>query len=323
MNIKHVVNISGGKDSQAVAILAKRWAEKHDRIDDFTFVFADTGHEAQLTYEHIDYIEEWMGIPILRVKKTFTQKQFDTTIRSRKKKWIGISGYEARMRNLNHFMKPTGNPMTDLSMSRGGFPSYKERFCTDRLKIKPIYDQVERPLLDQGFGIIKHLGVRKDESVKRAKTPAFIRDSSDFRVMNWYPIRHWGVEDVFEFIAEAGMKVNSLYHQGFTRVGCFPCIFAKKGEIANIAKNFPEEIARVEEMEDIVNKVSKIDNSSFLGIKTDKQRQAYRMTGKVPGINDIVDWSLGIIPGQADLFNEELLDIAEKDECSVQGYCND
>jgi len=53
-----------------------------------------------------------------------------------------------------------------------------------------------------------------------------------------------------------GIKPNPLYKQGMGRVGCMPCIHAKKDEILEISKRFPEEIKRVAEWERLVTQVN-------------------------------------------------------------------
>ncbi|MTH94566.1 phosphoadenosine phosphosulfate reductase family protein, partial [Roseibium sp. RKSG952] len=93
-----------------------------------------------------------------------------------------------------------------------------------------------------------------------------------------------GGEDVNSFLKSSGMPINPLYSQGFSRVGCFPCIMARKDEIRNIAIRYPEEVERVREWEGIVGSVSKRGKSTFFG------------NGKVPGIenagmDDVVAWS--------------------------------
>lgn len=66
MKIHHFVSISGGKDSAAVACLAK---ERADRRPDFDprYQFVDVGNENEQTLEHVDYLERALGVPIERL----------------------------------------------------------------------------------------------------------------------------------------------------------------------------------------------------------------------------------------------------------------
>ncbi|MFZ1474384.1 MAG: phosphoadenosine phosphosulfate reductase family protein, partial [Anaerolineae bacterium] len=46
--VRHIVSLSGGKDSTALAIYMR------DRIPDVEYVFCDTGEELPETYEYLD-----------------------------------------------------------------------------------------------------------------------------------------------------------------------------------------------------------------------------------------------------------------------------
>lgn len=64
----NVLSVSGGKDSTAMWI----YATKELGVEVLP-VFADTGHEHQLTYEYLNYLEQQLG-PIKRVKADFTER---------------------------------------------------------------------------------------------------------------------------------------------------------------------------------------------------------------------------------------------------------
>lgn len=68
----------------------------------------------------------------------------------------------------------------------------------------------------------KTYSYRKKEVVNWCKT----YDASVLR-----PIKKWSAQDVIDCILEAGQVPNPLYYKGFSRVGCFPCIMARKKEI--------------------------------------------------------------------------------------------
>lgn len=65
--IVDVMSISGGKDSTAMWLLAI------EHGIEVIPVFADTGHEHQMIYEYVDYLESKLG-PIKRVKADFTER---------------------------------------------------------------------------------------------------------------------------------------------------------------------------------------------------------------------------------------------------------
>lgn len=65
----HFVSVSGGKDSLAVALLARDRAARRGMA--LVFIFADTGNEHELTIAYLDYLEAQLGAPIIRVQADF------------------------------------------------------------------------------------------------------------------------------------------------------------------------------------------------------------------------------------------------------------
>jgi hypothetical protein len=61
-NVRHILSLSGGKDSTALAIYLR------DRIDNLEYVFCDTEKELPETYEYLDRLEAYLGRPIVRLK---------------------------------------------------------------------------------------------------------------------------------------------------------------------------------------------------------------------------------------------------------------
>lgn len=68
------------------------------------------------------------------------------------------------------------------------------------------------------------------------------------------PILTWTAEMVFDYIFSKNLKANPLYYEGFSRVGCFPCIMCRHSEIRLIARNYPERIDRIRELETALNR---------------------------------------------------------------------
>ena len=61
--IKHIVSLSGGKDSTAMLL---RMLEEGMPVD--IILFCDTGLEFEGMYHHIDKLEKYIGMPITRLK---------------------------------------------------------------------------------------------------------------------------------------------------------------------------------------------------------------------------------------------------------------
>lgn len=58
---RHILSLSGGKDSAALAIFLR------DRVENMEYMFSDTNKELPETYEYLDRIEAYLGKPIVRL----------------------------------------------------------------------------------------------------------------------------------------------------------------------------------------------------------------------------------------------------------------
>lgn len=291
MKIQHLINVSGGKDSTAVYLLAIESGRP------FRAVFADTGNEHELTYEYVSTLHEKTGGPRVEwVRADFSERlkkhrEFVLT------KWpeMGISDDIVQEAAALH--EPTGNSYLDLCILKGRFPARKAQFCTFDLKEIPITEQVLLPMLKAG-PLLQWLGIRASESANRAKQPRYNRHESGSYV--WRPIFRWSVEDVWAMHRKHGIAPNPLYAMGMGRVGCMPCINCRKSELRAIADQFPEHIERIERWESIVSRANKRRASTFFPAVTDPLdagRDHYA------GIREVVEWSRTARGGrQYDLF---------------------
>ena len=298
MSTKNVLSISGGKDSTAMLLLAI------ERGVDFQCVFADTGHEHEVTYAYIEYLEQKLGVTIQRVVADFT-KDIERKRGVVQTKWRNEGVSEEIIETALSVLVPTGNPFLDMCIWKGRFPSTMGRFCTDELKVIPMNKQVILPLVEQGHQVISWQGVRAEESPKRALLPE--REELDFGVIAYRPILTWLVADVFAIHDKHGINPNPLYSQGMGRVGCMPCIMCRKGELHEITKRFPEVVERIKAWEAIVSKASKLGQATFF----------HNAQGS--GIEQIAEWSKTSRGGrQFGLFT----DSEELPSCSsIYGLC--
>lgn len=99
--VRHVLGISGGKDSAALAIYMK---DNYPEID-IEYYTCDTGKELKETYQLIDNLQRYLGkeIKILRAASRSHENPFD------------------------HYLKMYG----------GYLPSSNSRWCTKKLKLEP------------------------------------------------------------------------------------------------------------------------------------------------------------------------------------------
>jgi hypothetical protein len=100
--VRHVLNVSGGKDSSALALLMAGRVKglEHFRHDGMEYVFCDTQKELPETYEYLARLEAELGSKIIRLNAK--------------------AGFD-------HWHKVFG----------GYLPSPQNRWCTKMLKLKP------------------------------------------------------------------------------------------------------------------------------------------------------------------------------------------
>jgi len=65
-------------------------------------------------------------------------------------------------------------------------------------------------------------GIRRDESPTRAGTPVVEWDERRGKV-KVNPLARWTQDDVDAYVAEHGILVNPLQHDGYPSIGCAPC----------------------------------------------------------------------------------------------------
>ena len=66
--IRHILGLSGGKDSSALAIYMR------DKVPEMEYAFCDTGKELPETYEFLDRLEAFLGEKIERLN---ADREFD------------------------------------------------------------------------------------------------------------------------------------------------------------------------------------------------------------------------------------------------------
>ena len=278
----NIVSVSGGKDSTALLLLAiERQAENLQAW------FADTGHEHQQTYDYIDYLSNKV-FPIRVIRADFSdqiarKREFVAT------KWREHGVPEERVLSALNALVPTGNPFLDLCLWKGRFPSTKARFCSEELKRNPIVE-AQLELLDAGNEIWSWQGVRADESLARRDLPEL--DEVGGGLWNYRPILKWTAEDCFAMHRKHGIKHNPLYEQGMGRVGCMPCIHARKDDLLEISRRFPEEIKRVADWERMVAEASKRGSSTFfVSVQNDPSARDKDISHVSHGIHVMVEWA--------------------------------
>jgi hypothetical protein len=143
---KHVLGISGGKDSAALAIYMKL---KYPNFN-IEYYTCDTGKELDETYEVIDKLEVFLGKKILKLTST---KEDDN-----------------KQNPFDHF----------LAMYGGFLPSANARWCTKKLKLEPFEKYIGTE------PVVSYVGIRGDEEREGyISTKANIQSIFPFRKNIW------------------------------------------------------------------------------------------------------------------------------------------
>lgn len=178
--------------------------------------------------------------------------------------------------------------MVPLLRRKRMFPSRLRRFCTEELKVKPLIDFVS--WRQDLFGdVINAVGIRAAESESRSKMPAWEwSDAFDCEV--WRPMLRWTEQDVIDIHRRHGLAPNPLYLRGASRVGCWPCIFARKSEIRMVADMSPDRIDLIRELESEMPPVPANDDHPLPMPRTYFHGKTTR-EGVPHPIDEVVEWS--------------------------------
>ena len=147
-----------------------------------------------------------------------------------------VAKYEDR---LGHY-----SAMVRRVLKYANMPSGAQRWCTTKLKLAP----ARRYFLSRSFEPVNVVGIRAQESHKRA-TMTEHDWSAKLDAPVWRPIIAWTLDDVIAIHQRHNVSPNPLYFSGQTRVGCWPCIFARKSEIRSLAELDPGRVELIAELE--------------------------------------------------------------------------
>jgi 3'-phosphoadenosine 5'-phosphosulfate sulfotransferase (PAPS reductase)/FAD synthetase len=204
-SLRHIVSLSGGKDSAALAIFMR---ERYPQIP-AEYVFCDTGCELPETYEYLERLEALLGITIVRVNA------------------LDLLGIER---------KPGRNPF-DIWLNEvyGGFlPSPRTRWCTRVLKIEPFEAYVGES------HAISYIGIRADEDRDGyvAKKPPKISERPN--IIAAYPFKDDDIRlaDVKNILEKSGLGIPS-YYKWRSRSGCYFCFYQQIGEWQRLKEEHP------------------------------------------------------------------------------------
>ena len=294
-----ITSVSGGKDSTATCLHLK------EKGIPFEAVFMDTGWEAKQTYAYLrDELPSIIGpIRWLRAEVDLPPD----------KEALALE-IEAM---LGHY-----SAMARLCIKKMMMPARQVRWCTQASKVEPMHKWIDS--LDES--VVSVVGIRHDESEARKKMDEWEwSDKLDY--WTWRPIIRWTMDDVVAIHARHGLSPNPLYLQGASRVGCWPCIFARKAEIRMIADSDPNRILVIQKLEAMIAELYRLTKErAGLAYKppTWFQHNSERTpdmaeTGYAWPIDRVVEWSRTARGGrQVELFTAPPRDTG----CMRWGLCD-
>lgn len=222
------VSVSGGKDSTATALACI------EAGFDPLLVHMDTGWEHPTTDAYVrDYLPTVLGRPIAIVSDVPT--------------WPEDDEREIAARRFEAMIGKTNSAYIRWIVKKAMFSSKAKRWCTEYIKVRPYHDFIAS--LDHK--VVSAVGIRAAESNARAVLPEWDAEHDERRdavYTVWRPILTWGLQDVVTIHGRHGVRVNPLYESG-SRVGCWPCIYARKAEIRTWAASSPEWVEMLRQLE--------------------------------------------------------------------------
>lgn len=218
---RHIVSLSGGKDSTALAIFMR---QQYPELP-IEYVFCDTGAELPETLEYFERLEAVLGQAITRV----------TALDE-----LGVE--EKGNRTPFDFW---------LDEAYGGFlPNPQARWCTRVLKIRPFERYVGSATA------YSYIGIRGDENragyqQQGSKPPVF---SEKPNILPVYPFKEhgMGLTDVKRLLEEAGLGLPE-YYEWRSRSGCYFCFYQQTGEWQGLKERHPALFEKAKRYERVTN----------------------------------------------------------------------
>ena len=200
--IKHVLGLSGGKDSSALALYVQ---ETRPDIQ-VEYFFTDTGYELPETNEFIDKLEAKLG----HIHRLNAGSQ---------------NGIEGRGElEFSSLLRKNGNFL----------PSQRDRWCTVELKLKPFERWVDT-FIAQGYSVKNYVGIRADEPNRSG----FMTIEKPIETV--MPFREDGIvkSDIVNILRRNGLDLPD-YYRWRSRSGCSFCFYQQKIEWLKLMEHHPD-----------------------------------------------------------------------------------
>jgi len=192
--MKHIVLISGGKDSTATLFRVIEKIGKENVIG----LFNDTEWEHPDTYKYINELEKFSKVKIYKTKPVKSVREIITN---------EILSVRTRRCSKEAKVKPT-------------------RIFIRQFKPEPIILYIGIRKDESKARALRYKNFNEDTIVESSTYSI-----KSQKVYENYPIVNFAEKEVFNYIKSKGFYPNPLYSKGFKRVGCYPCIFSRVKEI--------------------------------------------------------------------------------------------
>lgn len=210
-----VWSVSGGKDSSAamVATIPMLDAIGHPR-DRRLALHADLGRsEWRSTHAHAQAVCDQFGVRLEVVRNP----THDMVSRWQRRGDLGRIRYAA-YETIRHF---------------GPWSASGLLFCRKELKKVPL-DDFKKKL---GAPVVSIIGLRRDESSGRRKTPIHgpdkdLENKLKHTARVWNPIAAWSTDEVFSFHDLQGIPLHEAYGLGSTRLSCAYCVLGSLNDLS-------------------------------------------------------------------------------------------
>ncbi len=211
MKEHHVLALSGGKDSAALAFFIKdNMPEIHKKIE---YAFYDTGCDLVETYDYLNKIELFLNKKITYVKP---QRSFE-----------------------------------DILFTTRMIPNVFKRWCTYELKIKPSNEFLKTKVKKENFDKIKiYIGIRADEQYRKGVQLKSAFEKEHIEPVYPFVDNGILKQDVEDILINSGINYPD-YYKWRNRNGCFFCPYQSPYSWIMLYENHPKLFYKAMEYEKI------------------------------------------------------------------------
>lgn len=209
------VGVSGGKDSQALAYRLQAHLDAAGHAGPRALIHSDLGRvEWRDSIIVCERLAERLGWELIVVRRA-AGDMMDRWL----SRWEANVGRYAALSCVKLIMP---------------WSSAAQRFCTSELKSSVIARAI-RARHPTGT-VISAVGIRREESSARARTPAVKRDERLTRArgigLAWNPLIHWPLSHVLDYIRSRGDVLHAAYRiYGSSRVSCAFCVLGSQADL--------------------------------------------------------------------------------------------